>query len=371
MGFVSKLSGAPNSATKNETPHAQQDITDGALDTLSNVIRVMGEESFPLESDFDAALFPSVCADFARHVENGAAVPAYDIELAASGKREWSRIRHFFSDRRLQEKTFVTERLSGYRGIVDDLVSGFRQIGLRDQNTETNIRECLTTMEQAIGDNGLPQLKAALSETITKVNDTFAAQRREYETQLGELNDRMSNLRQDLVAAREEMKRDSLTEAFNRGAFDSAISQSLNMHFVSRQPLTLLMIDLDEFKQVNDNYGHSAGDAVLRAVGECLARSFIRKNDLIARYGGDEFAVILADTSAKHTVKLVDRFLNMVRDIAIESSDDIINISCSVGFTEASVEDTVTSFVDRADKALFEAKAKGRDQGAFISNTDE
>ena len=59
------------------------------------------------------------------------------------------------------------------------------------------------------------------------------------------------------------------------------------------------MIDVDHFKRINDTHGHPAGDAVLKAAGECLARSFIRKNDIIARYGGDEFAVILTDTSAK------------------------------------------------------------------------
>ncbi len=343
------------------------DLVDGALDTLSNVMRVMGNESFPLESDMDAAVFPTICTEIACHVENGAAVPSFDIPASADGSREWGRVRRFFADRRHAEKEFVTQRLQGYRGIVDELVSGLREIGLRDQSAETSILECLTSIEDAIGDAALPQIQQALSHTVMQVNETFAQQKREYEKQLSELNARMSNLRQDLVAAREEMKRDPLTEAFNRGAFDTAILQSLNMHFVSQQPVTLLMIDLDNFKDVNDNYGHAAGDAALRAVGECLARSFIRRNDLIARYGGDEFAVILSDTSARHTTSLVERFLETVRALEIMSGDTAIRISCSVGYTEVTSDDSVESFVDRADKALYKAKADGRDCGAFLA----
>ncbi len=175
----------------------------------------------------------------------------------------------------------------------------------------------------------------------------------------------MSNLRQDLEAAQVEMKQDSLTQAFNRGAFDSAITQSVNMHYFTGQPVSLLMIDLDEFKQVNDSYGHTVGDAVLQSVGECLTRSFIRKNDLIARYGGDEFAVILPDTKIEDVIKLAERFLNQVRSISIESNGEIIGVSCSLGCTEALQEDTVDTFVNRADKALFTAKNNGRDQSVF------
>jgi diguanylate cyclase len=105
----------------------------------------------------------------------------------------------------------------------------------------------------------------------------------------------------------------------------------------------------------------------LRAVGESLARSFIRKNDFIARYGGDEFAVILPDTSAAHTAKIVERFLTYVRAITIPYADDSASMSCSVGYTEVVAEDTVLALVKRADKALYQAKAGGRDRGIFLA----
>ena len=367
MSLVSRFLGSRDHAVPDGPELASLDLVNGALDTLSSVVRVMGNESFRLDSDADATAFPRSCTEFACHIENGAAVPSFDIPASADGQRAWARIRRFFADRRHQEKAFVTERLNGYRGIVDELVSGLRDIGTRDQNTESSIIECLSVIEDAVGNGELPLIEDALSRTISRVTETFAKQKQEYEEQLNELNSRMSSLRQDLVAAREEMQRDALTEAYNRGAFDTAILQSLNMHFVSRQPVTLLMIDLDEFKQVNDTHGHAAGDAVLKAVGECLARSFIRKNDLIARYGGDEFAVILSDTSADHTEALVERFLDIVRNLKIETTNAVVTISCSVGYTEIVEGDTSTSFVSRADAALYQAKRNGRNCSAFVA----
>ncbi|MGB5336493.1 MAG: diguanylate cyclase [Woeseiaceae bacterium] len=366
MDFVSKIFGGRSGESQDRQPVPVESLADGALDTLGSVIRVMGDESFPLDQDMDATVFPSMCAEIARHVENGAAVPSFGIPQSENGARQWDRVRRFFADRRHAEKSFVIEHLSDYRGVVDDLVAGLRDIGERDQLTETSIRESLNSIEAAVESGTLSKIKEAFTETVSKVNETFARQKEQYELQLQELNERMSSLRQDLVAAREEMKRDALTDAFNRGAFDAAITQSVNMHFIMKQPVSLVMVDLDNFKQINDTYGHTAGDEVLRSVGDCLARSFIRKSDFVARYGGDEFAVILTDTPARHCETLIQRFLEQARKIEIASVPDAALVACSAGYTEIADGDTVATFIKRADEALYTAKNGGRNHAVFL-----
>ena len=360
---------ADSAAVEADRPDFKE-ITDGALDTLGSVLRVMGEESFTLDQEPDPAIFRAKCDQFAGHVENGAAVPAFDIPQTQDGSREWSEVRRFFADRRRAERSFVTERLGSYRDVVEDLIVSLRQIGDRDQTTESRVKQSLQRVEDAVTKGQLDDVKDALVQAVEQVTETFEEQKRDYEAQLGELNNRMSSLRQDLVAAREEMKRDALTDAYNRGAFDTAIEQSLNLHFVLNQPVTLVMIDLDNFKQVNDTYGHAAGDAVLRGVSECLERTFIRKSDLVARYGGDEFAVILNDTSADNATRLIERFLEQAGEISLEDSDDGPRVSCSAGYTEIHTDDDVERLIKRADGALYEAKAAGRNVARLRLHTD-
>ncbi len=373
MSLVAKImgSGSGEPGQKKKSRGGGESLVDGAIDTLSNVITVMGKDSFPLEDDIDEAVFPGMCDEFAAHVENGSAVPSFDIPPSADGTREWARVRRFFADRRRAEQEFVTTRLTDYRGVVEDLVAGLRKIGDRDQNTEESVKESLNEIESAIDTGVLPEIRRALSTAVREVSETFAEQKKEYESQLNELNERMSSLRQDLVAAREEMKRDALTDAYNRGAFDAAIKQSLNMHFILNQPVTLVMIDLDNFKTVNDTYGHAAGDEVLREIGECLARSFIRKSDLVARYGGDEFAVILNDTTPENATTVVDRFIEHAAKVNIPYASAGDQVSCSAGYTEIHESDTVESLLKRADKALYEAKSKGRNRACYRAYSPE
>ncbi|MDH3352474.1 MAG: hypothetical protein OEM51_13085, partial [Gammaproteobacteria bacterium] len=87
------------------TKRSYSSLADGALDTLGSVIRIMGDEAFPIDQEVDPSIFHMKCSQFAGHVENGAAVPAFDIPQTTDGSREWSQVRRFFVDRRRAEKT--------------------------------------------------------------------------------------------------------------------------------------------------------------------------------------------------------------------------------------------------------------------------
>lgn len=363
MGLVEKImrSGAPAASDEGTTVS----LTDGALDTLSVILRTMGEASFPTDQDVDTDAFLASCAAFARHVEQGAAIPSADIEQSPDGHRDWSQVRRFYVDRRHSERAFVTERLDAYRTLVEDLVSGLRGIGERDDETESTVIRCLQDIQDAIAKDGLAEAQEAVTEAVGRVSHTFTQQRQAYEQQIRELNDRLSSLRQDLVAAREEMQRDSLTDLFNRGAFDQGLEHSVNLHFISNQPVTLALIDLDHFKTINDTCGHATGDMVLKAVAETLSRTFIRKSDLVCRYGGDEFAVILNDTSAENTAPLLQRFLDALKRIDVSAAGSV-PVGCSIGYTEVTPGDDVVSLIKRADEGLYAAKAAGRNCARLV-----
>lgn len=351
---------SPETETSAMTFAKKTSLGDEAMDTLGCLVRVFGEESFALADDPDPDRFRAQSAELAQHIENGSAAPLAGIDEATAPGRAWARVRGFFIDRRRRERAFVSSALDNYRGVVDDFVSGLRRIGKRDRDTEASIRSGLGSIESIVEIGSLPEIKAALTRTIDEIGETLARQKQEYEQQISELNEKMSSLRQDLVSTLEQMKRDPLTDIYNRAGFDSAINYSVNMKFIANQPCTLVMIDVDHFKQINDRYGHAAGDGVLREIAACLQRAFIRKSDLVCRLGGDEFAVVVNDTRSEQCEVLIRRFIELADEIEVASAPAGTRVGCSIGFAEILPTDDAETLLERTDKALYQAKRDGR-----------
>src|SRR5574338_861842 len=107
---------------------------------------------------------------------------------------------------------------------------------------------------------------------------------------------------------------DPLTQLANRKGFEEFLERTIALHTLSGEPASLLMIDMDEFNIANDKFGHDVGDAALRTVGDCLTRVSLRRCDLVCRYGGDEFAVLLAETASTKAATLGERVASAVRE---------------------------------------------------------
>ena len=120
------------------------------------------------------------------------------------------------------------------------------------------------------------------------------------------------------------------------------------------------MVDIDHFKQVNDGFGHPGGDAVIKAVSDCLVRTFPRRDDLVARYGGDEFAVILKEVDPKDARALVQRLIDASRELRVSHNGRAIAVTLSVGLAACRDGDTAESWLARADEGLYQAKSAGR-----------
>ena len=158
---------------------------------------------------------------------------------------------------------------------------------------------------------------------------------------------------------------DALTGVGNRRAFDNAIAQEWRRALRSRQPLSLLMIDIDEFKVLNDRYGHPAGDRCLRLVASELQRLVKRPADLLARYGGEEFAVLLADTEPAGAMALAEQLREVVQALQIENAGSRLQVvSVSIGVASLRPDDNApaATLVQAADEALYQAKRQGRNR---------
>ncbi|NDV23596.1 GGDEF domain-containing protein [Desulfovibrio sp. JC022] len=158
---------------------------------------------------------------------------------------------------------------------------------------------------------------------------------------------------------------DPLTGLSNRRVFERTLDQEIERTRRAKTPLTLAILDLDNFKKVNDTWGHLKGDEVLIDFADLLSQNS-RRYDLVARIGGEEFAIILSGVGLVKAKQLMERLLDKVRDLtfAKPGSNESFSITCSAGIScfKGMVDIEMHELISKADKALYEAKKSGKDQ---------
>jgi diguanylate cyclase (GGDEF)-like protein len=155
---------------------------------------------------------------------------------------------------------------------------------------------------------------------------------------------------------------DGLTGLFNHRHFQETLAQEFNRIERFSEPISLLIIDIDHFKKINDTYGHPVGDAVLKKVSGII-RKTIRNIDIPARYGGEEFAVILLGTDTNGALKMAERLRRSIADAKFSSEQNAFNVTVSIGIsTHAREMRKKEDLVEQADKALYHAKRTGRNR---------
>ena len=161
--------------------------------------------------------------------------------------------------------------------------------------------------------------------------------------------------------------RDGLTKLFTHQFFYSQLEKEFSKSNELKESLSIIFFDIDDFKQINDNYGHFAGDEVLREIGNVI-RTATRDKDIPARYGGEEFAIILPSTDADGAMKMAKRFRSIIKSLKIKSIDEK-QVTVSVGVTTMSKNrhESYEQLVKYADKAMYKAKKEGKDKIIWMS----
>jgi len=172
---------------------------------------------------------------------------------------------------------------------------------------------------------------------------------------------------------KEQARIDALTGLANRAAFESSLGSACAAHERTGSPVSLLLFDLDDFKRINDSYGHGVGDEALRRVGACL-RETSRPYDTPCRYGGDEFVVLLGQTEGHNARRAGERLLEAIRCIELETLDTCLPIRASGGLassTELRPGFASDDLLKAADRALYAAKRSGGDRLINASQIDD
>lgn len=182
----------------------------------------------------------------------------------------------------------------------------------------------------------------------------------------------VEELEKKLNTAEESILVDELTTIGNRKGYVETINKARKSWSTTKLPLTLMLIDADKFKRINDSFGHSVGDQVLKCIGQTL-KKHIRSTDYVARYGGEEFVIVMPATGLKESVQLAKKIKKIINSLKFElrTQNKVLKITCSFGiatFTEQ-CSNTTDVFI-AADKALYQAKENGRNT-IVVSSEDK
>ena len=158
-------------------------------------------------------------------------------------------------------------------------------------------------------------------------------------------------------------KIDTLTGAHNRTAFNETIEREIELAHRHQSALSVVMFDLDHFKQINDNYGHITGDEVLRECVKCCNQA-LRSTDMLFRYGGEEFVILLPGVNANGASLAAERLRNIMEKHVFNSRQGQVPVTISVGAASVTLDDSVESIIERADKGMYLAKNAARNRVA-------
>ncbi len=206
----------------------------------------------------------------------------------------------------------------------------------------------------------IKQSSIMAADKSDKILDSFNKVYDQVESQMREANETIESLRSKISQLEKTSNLDPLTRTYNRRALDTYLGNLCKMQN-KKLNTRIILIDIVNFKNVNDEYGHLAGDKVLIVLAKLIS-SCLREGDKVFRFGGEEFLVILSRADEATGKKVAERILHRVRENTLFYKNHQIKITLSIGVTNFQFGDSCDSFIDRADKALYAAKSAGKDQ---------
>jgi diguanylate cyclase len=217
------------------------------------------------------------------------------------------------------------------------------------------VGEITTNLENPGG--AAPEMLLYAGKLLVSANQKLQADLKEAKCEIERQREQMSSSLRD-------SRTDALTNLPNRRAFDHELARAFTDRRRDGSPFSLVIIDIDHFKRVNDQHGHMVGDQMLKHFARCLSEGF-RDADLVARFGGEEFAAILPRTSLEESVRVADLVRRAVSGSPCRVGNSELSLTASFGVKQVGADEIDTELIQRADNALYAAKKGGRNRVCF------
>ncbi|MBY0554449.1 GGDEF domain-containing protein [bacterium] len=271
-------------------------------------------------------------------------------------------IRQFFSSYRIDEYSYVQNTFDDFKRIVWDFADQLSEDMQFENNKEKQLGTHLKDLKEAVEANSIESLRAKSREFINSYV--------EYQTQKNELRNKriqstkknLDVVKKQLMEANNSLNVDHLTSASNRKSFDEYIKKIVQMNALNKVPVSIIMLDIDFFKKINDSYGHDIGDFVLQECVKTLKKVFYKEDEMVARIGGEEFVVVLPNHSIEHAVVRAEEVQKLIRNEAFIQGSIDIRFTVSMGIAQLFEEENSSDWLKRADLALYQSKNSGRNK---------
>ncbi|WDE10455.1 diguanylate cyclase [Thalassomonas haliotis] len=236
-----------------------------------------------------------------------------------------------------------------------------------EMSTVVDSAKSVTDLKQKINKN-----LQNIVQTLEDKSSTESKHNRQIENQLNDMTARVRELEKQSQFFEEQLKQqkiksmqDALTKLNNRAAFDDYFSKQLLDFQQQRHDLALVILDLDDFKRINDTYGHTAGDKTLQVMAMTLTKK-VSPDAFIARYGGEEFVLVYSGVSQDKLLQYLNDLRKHIARLPFKFKNNKVSITTSIGVTHIKEQDNIHSAFERADKALYQAKDQGKNRVVYL-----
>ena len=263
------------------------------------------------------------------------------------------------------QHAYIADREKELRDIIDLLTKAMASLDVENREFYDRVHDKSEKMEKITRLDDIKKIKTALAHEVHQMREIVDIKKDQDRRKVQLLAGQVDSLREELEKTRAKSMTDGLTGIYNREAFDDSLADMIERSRVMNTSFSMLLLDLDDFKKINDTHGHLIGDRVLMAFSR-KCRETIRGDDYLARYGGEEFAILLPGANLSNAIKKGRQICDAVAAAryatSSEQNDGYLSVTVSIGVTTFHMQDSPESVIDRADKALYKAKRGGKNR---------
>jgi diguanylate cyclase len=297
-----------------------------------------------------------------------ARLQSYRHSLALSdGKRDFARYSteclHVCEDYFERSRKYLLEREAEFSEVINYLREAVSRLAGESHSFTAELTRTTERMQNFADIEDIRELKKQISSQVQQLKRTIDEKKQKEEASYSRLSKRMELLQHSLQESREEAALDGLTGIPNRRTFDRTLPRWVAERKTSNREFVLAILDLDNFKAINDTRGHQVGDRVLLCAARFLNKQ-IRQNDFLARFGGEEFVMLVDGLNASQAhskfTDMLERLAATIYDYEIDDGIASISFTASCGLAECALDEPVDSLLRRADESLYQAKKNGK-----------